>query len=106
MTPAQAIVALDRQLGAHGETVVWYRGVLTVPCWAIVRGYRPQEISGDIEQGDRAITLSPTALGALTDGPRRGDRLALADGTVLNCEDAVPVRVDNVIVRWNARGRG
>lgn len=106
MMPAQAIAALDRQLAAHGESINWHRGSITVPCTAIIRGYRSQEISGAVQQGDRAVTLSPSMLDTLPEGPQRGDRLELADGTVLHCEDAVPVRVDNVIVRWNARGRG
>lgn len=66
MTPAAAIAALDRQIAAHGQNAKLERlspaalGDVRV----FFRGYRPEELSGGIQQGDSAAILSPTSLRA------------------------------------------
>lgn len=111
MTPASAIAMLDRQLAAHGETVTLRRPVanaaaIEVDVLAFVRGYRPDELAGGIQQGDSEVVLSPTSLVApWPDLPKRLDKV-LIDGRLRNVEMANAVRIAGEVVRINLMVRG
>lgn len=62
MTPARARATWRRQITKHGETVVLRRVVDTGPniektVRAKVAGYEPDELGGNIQQGDRKIIV-------------------------------------------------
>ncbi|CAO4178876.1 hypothetical protein [Methylorubrum populi] len=108
MTPAQAISALDRQLSRHGEDVKLRAqdaaddGTQDLTRRAFVREYRPDELSGGIEQGDREVILSPTGLAA---DPLRLGGLWIGD-RYHTIEVATPVRMAGAVVRWNLWAKG
>ncbi|WP_430914073.1 hypothetical protein [Methylobacterium sp. sgz302541] len=107
MTPAQAIAMLDRQIARNGQTVLLHRqddadDAAGVPLRALVRGYRPDELSGGVQQGTSQAVLSPTAL------TQAGIKLPLARldaitfaGRRRNIEVADPISVDDTVVRIN-----
>ncbi|MBA9070689.1 hypothetical protein FHR71_004459 [Methylobacterium sp. RAS18] len=108
MTPAQAIAALDRQLARHGEDVKLRAqdaaddGSGDLTRRAFVREYRPDELSGGIEQGDREVILSPANL---TTDPQRLGGLWIGD-RYHTIEVATPVRMAGAVVRWNLWAKG
>lgn len=108
MTPAAAVSMLDRQIREHGEDVKLRAqdaaddGSQDITRRAFVRDYRPGELSGGIEQGDREVILSPTGLGA---DPQRLGGLFVGD-RYCTIEFANPVRLAGVVVRWNLQVRG
>lgn len=105
MTPQQAISALDRQNAEHGEDVrvrsakdLVGEGVVVR---AFIRGYRPDELAGGVQQGDREGVISPTALATAGDLKlERNMKLRVGDRWT-NIEFANPVRLRGEIVRWN-----
>ena len=112
MIPAACIAALDRALAANGEDIVLRRmthvGTISTPSdrpgiRAHVRGYRPDELVGNIAQGDRRVILSPTGLGG--DLPKRGDFVLIA-GRSCKIEAAPEIRVGGVVVRIELQVRG
>lgn len=111
MTPAEAIASLDRQLALHGEGVVLrrtsYVGTshthVDRPSRGHVRGYRPDELIGNIAQGDRKVILSPTGLGG--DLPKRGDTV-LIGGRSHMIEAAPAIQIGSVVVRVDLQVRG
>lgn len=107
MSPDQAIAALDRQIALHGQDVVLRRGATDYPMRGWVRGYRPDELAGGIQQGDSDVVLSPTGLAAagFPDRPKRGDKL-LTTGRLRNVEYADPVQIGGKTVRHNLQVRG
>lgn len=108
MTPADAIAMLDLELRDHGEEVRLRAqnapddGSGDIPRPAFVRDYRPDELAGGIEQGDREVTLSPTGL---TTDPERLGGLWIGDRFHIT-EVATPVRLRGAIVRWNLWVKG
>lgn len=103
MTPAQAIAALDRQLGAHGSKVFFARqNAPQQEARAFVRGYKSEELIGLIKQTDRKLIVSPTSLGGFL--PKEKDR-TMVSGKPGSVEDVDPVEVDGVVVRYNIRVR-
>ncbi len=98
MTPSQAIAMLDRQLARHGEDVSLNGGTKR----AFVRGYKPDELVGDVRQTDRLVVLSPTDLGAQ---PVRGGKVVIA-GKTHNIEAAGLTLLANTLVRIDLRVRG
>lgn len=66
MTPSQVIASLDRQLAAHGQDVVLRRRIGTtdtfysLPVRALLRGYNPNQLVGNIKQTDSMFIISPT----------------------------------------------
>ena len=67
MTPAEAIADLDASLARVGEDVKLRKtnsatGQKTVR--ARVRGYKPDEVIGIIQQGDSKVVISPSCLGS------------------------------------------
>jgi hypothetical protein len=106
MTPVQAIAQLDRQLAKHGQTVVLTRsGSDPITMAAFVRGYKPEDLVGDIQQGDLSVILSPTNIGAFPVPVREGDKVSVA-GAVKNVQSAEHVRMLDQLVRINLTVRG
>ena len=108
MTATEAIAMLDRQLAAHGE-VVGLRHMTsgaatsTETLLAFVRGYKPDEVVGAIQQGDGKVTLSPTGLSLL---PKFNDKIVVGDMKVRNVQAVEEVRLAGVVVRYNIQVRG
>jgi hypothetical protein len=106
MTPADAIQSIDRQIAAHGQVAKLERAKPAfsgnIPVFH--RGYRPDELSGGIQQGDSTAILSPTNL-AVAGVPKRLDKLTVG-GRKRNIEAAEPVYMNDVLVRVNLWLRG
>lgn len=103
MTPDEAIAMLDRQIAEHGQPVAFRRGIQPqVSARGFVRGYKPEELVGMIEQADRQVVVSPTSLGAFV--PQDNDDVAIAgrQGKVMDVE---PVQIGTTVVRYNLRVR-
>ena len=113
MTPARAIQKLDRKLAQVGQTITLRRMVANASpvekgCKAFVRGYKPDELVGGIQQGDSLVILSPTGLAGspfATDLPRKLDRI-LAAGRLRTIEMSDPVLLGDQVVRINLLVRG
>lgn len=60
---------------------------------AVVRGYKPQEMTGGIQQGDRRIYVMAADLAALNPPLRPGDKV-LWKGRLLNIEAVDAATVD------------
>jgi hypothetical protein len=109
MTPAQAIGMLDRRLKKHGEDIGLRHIVSgavgsTETVRAFVRGYKPQDVVGDIQQGDGYVILSPTGLGS---PPKQNDKVVIGGARVRNVQSAPEeVRLNGVVVRYNMQIRG
>ena len=116
---ALAIAELDQALADVGQDIELHRLVGTqlipikVRCRAIVRRYRADELVGGITQNDDRVILSPTEIiragwpGPNSSAtpterdrrvPRKGDKAVIA-GVPRNIEVAMPVYVDNELVR-------
>ncbi len=108
MTPAQAIGMLDRQLAKHGQTVTLRKTNTAVgeqQTRAFVRHYKPAEITGILQQGDRLVVLSPTGIGAFGVPPANG--FIVINGAPCRIVAAPEqVEVDGTLVRVNATVRG
>lgn len=108
MTPAHAIAKLQRQLDRHGQNVDLRKiaGGQTqseaLAQRAFVRGYKPEELVGQILQGDRNVVLLPDAIAVTL---KKGDAVVIA-GAKNNVETAEIVRMNDVAVRVNLRVRG
>ena len=113
MTPTHAVAALDRQIAAHGQSVSLRKngaaadGSADATVRAFVRGYRPEELAGGVQQTDSQVVLSPSALAGtvFAAGAKRLDKI-LIDGRLRNIEGANPVRINGVIVRHELWVRG
>ena len=108
MTPAHAIAKLQRQLARHGQNVD-LRKIANgqtqseaLAQRAFVRGYKPEELVGQIQQGDRNVVLLPDAPAVAL---RKGDKIVIANAAA-SVETAEIVRMDDVPVRVNVRVRG
>lgn len=105
MTPADAIQSIDRQIASHGQVAKLERGSgFSGDIRVFHRGYRPDELSGGIQQGDSTAIVSPTDLGA-AGIPKRLDKLTVG-GRKRNIETAEPVYMNDVLVRVNLWLRG
>lgn len=112
---ADAVADLDAEIAEHGQDIVLVRLVpdaddLERPHRAFVRGYRPDEMAGGLQQGDTRVTLSPTGLPAEfadTDATRlaRNDLIRI-DGRLRNVQFVESVRVAGILVRVNLTVRG
>lgn len=100
---------LDRQIALHGQAITLQRlsPVSSATVRAFVRGYRAEELTGGIQQGDTLVILSPTTLaaGGWAGLPKRGDK-TLIDARLRNVEIADPVRINGEVVRVNLTVRG
>lgn len=103
MTPETAIAMLDRQIAAHGQPVAFRRGASAqVSARGFVRGYKPEELVGMVEQADRQMAVSPTTLGAFV--PQDNDDVSIA-GRLGKVMDVEPVQIGATVVRFNLRVR-
>ena len=99
---------LDRQLADHGEDVSLRHmtgGAIasSETVRAFVRGYKPDEVVGAIQQGDGKITISPTGL-ALP--PKANDKTVIGTVKVRNVQGVEEIRLAGVVVRYNLQVRG
>lgn len=108
MTPEHAIAKLQRQLATHGQNVD-LRKIANgqtqseaLAQRAFVRGFRPEELVGQIQQGDRNVVFLPDATAIAL---KKGDKIVIA-GAAANVEVAEIVRMHDVPVRVNVRVRG
>lgn len=127
MTPEAAIAALDRGIEQSGQPIQLLRSVgaapnavvVAVDIVAMVRGYSATDLLGDVAQGDRVVTLSPTTLAA-TQWPggrapdymvepevplRTTDRVTI-DGRTFNIQSATPFKIAGVLVKIKLNVRG
>ena len=110
MSPQDAIADLDRELREHGQTVMLRKGSAgsnsadDKAVLAFVRGFKPDELAGGVQQGDSTIILSPAGLAASGFvGPlKRGDRIVVA-GSLKAVQVAQPVLLRDVVVRIELR---
>ncbi len=114
MSPADAIAMLDRQIAQHGQGITLRRVVANAPAIeaphrAFVRGYRPDELSGGLQQNDSLLILSPTKMPAAFSGAsnriRPNDKIEVS-GRTRNVQFADHVEVGGVVVRINVTVRG
>lgn len=109
MTPAKAIAMLDRKIAKLGQPVTLRRGMPStkLDTQAFVRGYRPDELVGTLQQGDQSVTMSPFGLSGvfLSTIPVRGDKIDIA-GAQLTIQSSVPVMIGTTMVRLNIVARG
>lgn len=126
MSPLRA--ALDRALQRRGTDVILRRVVgafgtfkghnIDAPCRARIRGYRPDELVGNIQQTDMHVILSPTGIyqsgwpGGLTETtaiddrlPKNGDFIIWL-GRLRRIVFADHTEMDNEIVRIELRIAG
>lgn len=112
MTPATAIAALDRQLAAHGSTLVLRRYAAGSDSYAdhalkgFVRGLKPAQLVGDVSPNDSTFILSPSSF---PDGwaagerwPVKGDFL-ITGGRERKIEAIEPVQIGDTVVRFDGR---
>lgn len=105
MTPAQAIAMLDRQVAKHGQTVKLKRGAgALTDVRGFVRGFKPSELVGTLQQGDSSVVLSPSVLGVLGI-PTKGNKVVIATSSA-TVQSVEQVRLDDVLVRVNLVVRG
>jgi hypothetical protein len=108
MTPVESIASLDAQLAEHGQDVILRTGNTTVgqqTCRAFVRGYKPDELVGLIQQGDKRVTVSPTGLGAF--GEPQDGQIVLIDGKPRTIQGEPEfIRIAGTLVRVNMTVRG
>lgn len=108
MTPDQAIAALDRAIATAGEDIELRHmasgsASSTENLRAFVRGYRPDELVGAIQQGDGMISLSPTGL---VSPPKFNDKAVIGGSRVRNVQGVEVIRLAGVVVRYNLQVRG
>ncbi len=111
MTPQQAIAKLDRAVAKFGQTVTLRRGKDTAPLAiatvkAHVRGFKPDELIGGIDQNDSKVILSPSGLTNWPGGaPIKGDWVTI-DGRVRSIVAAEPIKMNDVLVRIELQVKG
>jgi hypothetical protein len=111
VTPQQAIAKLDRAIARYGQTVTLRRGTATAPTAtatvkAHVRGFKPDELIGGIDQNDSKVILSPSGLtGWPGDAPIKGDWITIGE-RVRSIVAAEPVKMNDVLVRIELQVKG
>jgi hypothetical protein len=108
MMPADAIAMLDRALARNGSNVLLRHmangtqaSAETVR--AFIRGYKPDEVIGSIQQGDSLVIISPTGLVAL---PKQNDKIVVGTRVRNVQSPPVEVMVGDQIVRIELLVRG
>lgn len=105
MTPTSAIAMLDRQIAAHGQEVSFRKadGSATLVARGFIRGYKPDQLVGLIQEGDRQVVLSPSDLGAFG-APANQDLVSINDevGTV---QSVSQTHINDTLVRLDVRVR-
>jgi len=95
-------------VGEYGEACVLRRGIPPAHVDVAVHGkqlqLKPEDLVGDIVQTDRKVVIGHTEIaaanwpGSAPIGPKRGDRLQLADGTWVTVQLPGTRRVGDAIV--------
>ena len=88
------VASIAARIEREGEPITLTRvtdaGPVSAGVTAFVRGYRPQELVNDIQQGDREMRIAPSALEAqgFPGAPVRPDQVLIGDAyaTVQSCE--------------------
>lgn len=117
MSPEAVAAAYRRALGPFEEVAIRRfsgagpsRPFFDYRCQARVTGYSPDQLAGDIQQGDRrVIVMAEDLVAAQFPGPvRRGDAVVLLSGKVLNVEspDDASRRVGGITIAYELRVRG
>lgn len=118
--PFQVIASLDAQLARHGQDVTLRRRIGTtntyaeLPCRAVLRGYNPNQLVGNIKQSDAMFIISPTSIAAKPTWATAAGGSAypqindfLLDGSRMRkIESAGDVVMNGVIVRFEGRVLG
>lgn len=107
------IIASVRRLVLRDGQPVTLRRIATgqapvsVSLTAVVRGYAPQELAGNLIQGDRHVILSndEIAAAAWPGPPRKGDQLVI-DGTTCSVQSCNTIRQGSAIARHDLVVRG
>jgi len=107
VTPAQMIADLDAALAEVGETVLLRKtnthvGQASVK--ARMRFYKPDELTGILQQGDSKVVVSPTGLESFGVPPQNG--FVVAGGVPRRIISVTPIRVADVLVRIEMQVRG
>lgn len=112
MTPDAAIAALDKAVQIAGQDIILRRTTGTAlikfdspTTRARVVDYRPDELVGEVQQGDRKAILSPTMLANWPAPPTKGDRVVV-DGAVWAVMNVNPLSIGNRLVRIEMQIRG
>lgn len=117
MTPEETDAAYARALASAGETVVFRRYSGTgesrthtdspsIPCR--VMGYSPEELVGNVQQGDRkVIIIASASLSPFTGPIKKGDK-AVVRGKELNIEavDDNTRRLAGTLIAYECQVRG
>jgi hypothetical protein len=104
MTPAAARAMYDRQFASHGEDVTIRSGGTESAGRARVTGFKPEELTGAIQQGDRKVILLADGLSVV---PASGDTI-IVRGEELNIEavDDSTRRVAGELIAYEIVARG
>lgn len=110
MSPVGTIARLDAAIARRGVTVRLARvgaGAAEADCRAFVRRYEPSELIGSIQQGDREVVLSPTALALIAwTIPAPGDRIRVDGRWHRIMAEPEQFVMDDVLVRLLLHIRG
>lgn len=109
MSPDEARGMYARAMSRAGETVTFRRITGGTPSdlagvRVYVRGYRPEELVGGIQQGDREVIALASDV-TYTPELRAGDKV-LFSGRLHNIETVNPRRVQGETVAYELRVRG
>jgi hypothetical protein len=100
---SHAIASLDRHLTGKGEDVIlrhedFNTGRQEAPCRAFIRGYKPTELVGGIDQHSSNVIISPTSLKGTGLTPAEGDYV-ISGGRTRYVETVEFLRIGTEIVR-------
>jgi hypothetical protein len=105
--------ATARMLEANGQDVTLRRVTapgffIDVPCRARIVDFQPEELVGNVLQGDRRGILSNAeiALARWPGPPRRGDQILYGPNRTLTIQGCDTVLIGDVVVRHNLHLRG
>lgn len=113
MTPSAAIAMLDRQLAAHGQTVILRRGPKgspqsTATVKGFVTGFKADEIvpGSGISQSDDKVIVSPSSLSGWTGEPPGKDDWCEINGRFRAVTNGRVRKISDVIVRIELQVKG
>lgn len=112
MTPEAAAASTASAIARTGQVVTLRRvvaGVNTdVDAFAVVRGYQPQELVGEITQADRQVIVSDQEITAAgwPGPPTTGDIVIIGGKSHRVQGPAETIVMGNVVVRHTLRARG
>ncbi|GBD48096.1 hypothetical protein [Methylopila sp. Yamaguchi] len=114
MTPEQAKAAYRRQIGRNGGPVTLRRGLSggggpEVTFKARVTGYEPQELTGNVQQGDSKVIFMADDLGDFPMPIKSGSTDAILQGArkmTVQAVDDQTRRVAGVLIAYELRVRG